>query len=103
MIIPMIALKVRDSETETLTINFGTTLEFNEASEISFPVKFQVKGKSLVDNMRLDLEVSVNSENKRQSLGSKVILLKPWEEQKRPLITNLIAPKLLKKSGHQER
>jgi hypothetical protein len=81
MIIPMIALKTRESEAETLYLNLGTNLEFNETQDITFPIKLQVKGKSLADDVRLDLEASVNSQNERFPIGSRIVLLKPWQEQ----------------------
>lgn len=81
MIIPMIALKIRESEAETLNINLGANLEFNETQEITFPIKLQVKGKSIADAVRLDIEAIVNSQNERIPVGSKIVLLKAWQEQ----------------------
>lgn len=81
MIIPMVALKTKEPETEILNLNLGSGLEFNETEDISFPIKLQIKGKSLSDDIRLDIEASVNSQNERTPIGTKIILLKPWQEQ----------------------
>ena len=81
MIIPMVALKIRESDAEILNINLGTNLEFNESQEIVLPIKLQAKGKSIADAVRLDIEAIVNSQNERIPVGSKIVLLKPWQEQ----------------------
>jgi hypothetical protein len=81
MIIPMVALKIRESDAETLNIDLGKNSEFNETQEIVFLIKLQAKGKSLADAIRLDLEAIVNGRNDRTAVGSKVVLLKPWQEQ----------------------
>ena len=81
MIIPMVALKIRESDAEILNVNLGSNLEFNESQEIILPIKLQAKGKSLADAVRLDIEAIVNSQNERIPIGSKIVLLKPWQEQ----------------------